>query len=458
MMANEDRLVVELNEDIANVIRKLAKDTNKDVNEVVSDLLEASIKKLSKMFDEDEEELEAVERPSSSLFKDIKETLAIKALSGDSEEKLLYKMMSRNMLYTMIMQQQQMLMNLMKSSMTQNREDVENRRIMRYLIRLTKEIKKLSETQPKVAEELAKSVSKVLAKYLKSSKKREEREALEKKFEELRKIIEKKEKEAEKKELESKFKNLHEEISKIKKALDERINYIQQALAYSSSNQQSDLVTQLQQLRQLRDTVEDLAKMFNIVKEEKITTKEGKIDWGALLSKTIDTVKELGKVALQKPPKPTQVQKLPETSISEEQARAIEKKVEEAREIIKQMQTQVTQSTKQEEEVKPEEVKVEEKVETKEEVKTEEKTEQQTEQVSEPIQEQKVEQSQENQVANEEIFVWEGEKPPAKEEIEKVIEEVKPDKPIVIVDKEGKELYRYEPNKQESGGQTEKAS
>ena len=390
-MTEDKKLVVELNEELAKVISELAKNTKKDVNEVVAELLSSSINRLSKLAEEDEEdEVEQVikdVKSTSDFIKEAKEMMLLKSLSSDSEEKMLYKILNRNMLMTMLLYQQQTLQNLMRNLMRQqNSEEVENKKTLKLITKLTKEIKSLSEKQP----ELAKELSKAVAKIIKRLEKRKEKEALEEKFskqiEELKKIIEAKEKEAERKALEEKFSQVTNEIKKVNDALNERIRYLESALAYASENQREDLLTQLQKLKQLREQIRELADVLGIAQKQPITTKEGKVDWGALLNNVLDTIRDLGKTALQKPPTPQQIQKLPEYSENFQQFN-VEQELKKTEETIKEVEQKIQQISQ---EVKPEEKK------------EETQPAQETKEETQPVQETKVETTQETEMKVEE--------------------------------------------------------
>ena len=78
MMTEDKKLVVELNEELAKVISELAKNTKKDVNEVVAELLSSSINRLSKLAEEDEEdEVEQVIKDVKSTSDFIREALSL---------------------------------------------------------------------------------------------------------------------------------------------------------------------------------------------------------------------------------------------------------------------------------------------------------------------------------------------------------------------------------------------
>jgi len=308
----EEKTVIEVTGDLANIIKELAKRSGRTVDQVVAELLSASIKKMDKLLeDEDEEEttMKVLDKEAdrSEFIREMKEILLLKNLQGDTDEKTLMKLLNRNMLMSMIMYQQQQLQRMFEKMLKS--EEREDSKTLELLSKLTERIENLAKTQPETAKELAKTLAKYLRR-LEKAKSEEKKSKLEERIEELRKIIEAKEKEAEKKELDEKFKKVSEEITKLTEALNSRIEYLESLVA--RGQQSNDIIEQLQRLRQLRETVKELSEVLGVAQKQPIVTREGKVDWGSILQNVLDTVRELGKVALQRPPQPTSIQTLPQ--------------------------------------------------------------------------------------------------------------------------------------------------
>jgi len=306
----EEKAVIELTGELAEAIKELAKKSNRTVDQTVATLLSASIKKMDKLF-EDEEEEESKKVLSninveSDYIKEAKELMLLKNLQGDTDDKALMKLLNRNMIMSMLMYQQQQLQKMFEKMLKS--EEKEDSKTLELLEKLTEKIENLAKTQPETAKELSKTLVKYL-KRLEKTKSEEKRSKLEERIEELKKTIEAKEKESEKKELDEKFKKVSEEITKLTEALNGRIEYLESLV--SRGQQTNDIVEQLQRLKQLRETVKELSDVLGVAQKQPVVTKEGKVDWGSILQNVLDTIRELGKIAMQRPPAPAPVQTLP---------------------------------------------------------------------------------------------------------------------------------------------------
>ena len=233
-------------------------------------------------------------------------------------------------------------------------------KLLKYLNKLAKRIEKLEAKHPELAKEISKAISKVVKSLAEKKKHEEIKEELSKKLEELAKKLEAKEKEEERKAFEEKLNQLREQLMNAINMINQRIAYLEQ------QPQQPSIVEQLEQLRKLRDQVKVLAEAFNLIPKEPIVTKEGKVNWAALIEKGLETVKDIIATLKQSPPPYQPPQPLPF-----EQPQSSTEQVQEIKPIQQQVVTpQISEETKKEEKVETKEEKKEEK---KEEVKIEAK-------------------------------------------------------------------------------------
>ena len=248
-------------------------------------------------------------------------------------------------------------------------------KLLKYLNKLAKRIEKLEAKHPELAKEISKAISKVVKSLAEKKKHEEIREELSKKLEELAKKLEAKEKEEERKAFEEKLNQLREQLMNAINMINQRIAYLEQ------QPQQPSIVEQLEQLRKLRDQVKVLAEAFNLIPKEPIVTKEGKVNWNALIEKGLETVRDIIATLKQPPPAYQPPQPIPFEQSQPVSLEQLGAKTEEFPiEVIKKEQVQETKPTspqitteiiEEKKEVPKKEIKVEEK--PKEEVKIEAK-------------------------------------------------------------------------------------
>jgi len=164
------------------------------------------------------------------------------------------------------------------------------------------DFKKFLEEYKKTEEEKWRAIYDVLLK----SKSEEERKELISRIEELHKKIESKEREEEKQEFYNLLKEYSDKVSEAIDAINQRIGYLESSL--QNAQGRNDIVSQIQQLKQLRESLKEIADVLGFKKPEAPppTTKEGKVDWGQavynLIKDGMEKVTEIIKVMKQSPP------------------------------------------------------------------------------------------------------------------------------------------------------------